>query len=225
MTATAGALTARPNAALGALEAAVRHRRDDPAGLVRAARDGDAEAFAALVRRFEGPVYQQVLRMVRRRSAAEDLAQDVFIRLWRHLGDVPSAEALGGWLRRVAINAVIDYWRKEDARRRKMQTLREHPLARRVLGPAGAMETREAMGSVQAALDRLPPHLRSVLVLRATEGLSYGELADALGISTCAVRSRLSRARREMAHLLKQAEAPVHLERMYRSRDAAGGRG
>ena len=84
MTATAGALTARPNAALGALEAAVRHRRDDPAALVRAARDGDAEAFAALVRRFEGPVYHQVLRMVRRRSAAEDLAQDVFIRLWRH---------------------------------------------------------------------------------------------------------------------------------------------
>jgi len=224
MTATAGVLAARPGGPIGALEQAVRGRRAGLAGLVEAARDGDADAFAELVRRFEAPVYHQVLRMVRRRSVAEDLAQDVFISLWRHLGDVPAEEALGLWLRRVAINAVIDHWRKEDARRRKLEALRAHPLARRALGPAGRMESREAADAVQAALDHLPPHLRSVLVLRATEGLGYGELGRVLGISASAVRSRLFRARQEVARALARADAPIHLERMYRPRDAARGR-
>jgi len=197
MTATAGVLAARPGGPIGALEQAVRGRRAGLAGFVEAARDGDADAFAELVRRFEAPVYHQVLRMVRRRSVAEDLAQDVFISLWRHLGDVPAEEALGLWLRRVAINAVIDHWRKEDARRRKLEALRAHPLA---------------------------PHLRSVLVLRATEGLGYGELGRVLGISASAVRSRLFRARQEVARALARADAPIHLERMYRPRDAARGR-
>ena len=221
MRAIAGVLAAEPNGALGALQRAVRRRQEDLPGLVEAARAGDKDAFAELVRRFEAPVYHQVLRMVRRRSAAEDLAQEVFIRLWRHVQDTPSAEGLAGWLRRVAINAVIDHWRKEDTRRRKLEALREHPLARRALGPASRIETREAVGAVQAALDRLPAHLRSVLVLRATEGLSYDELAEVLSVSSSTVRSRLFRARQEVARHLQRAEAPVHLERMYRPQEAA----
>jgi RNA polymerase sigma-70 factor (ECF subfamily) len=199
-----------------ALTQAVAGRRAALVGILDAARSGDAQAFAALVRRFEKPVYHLVLRMVRQPSVAEDLAQDVFIRLWRHLGGFESAATLPGWLRRVAVNAVIDHWRKEDARRRRLQALREHPLARLALRPSTRMETHEAIDLVQAALEKLPAKLRSVLVLRTAEGMSYEELADVLGTSSSAVRSRLFRARREFEEMLARLKAPEYLARMYR---------
>jgi RNA polymerase sigma-70 factor (ECF subfamily) len=222
MTSAVGVLAAGRRESLGALAEALESRRRDLGGLLEAAREGDGEAFASLVRRFERPVYHLVLRMVRRAAVAEDLAQDVFIRLWRHLGDLESADVLPGWLRRVAVNAVIDHWRKEDARRRKQAAMREHPLARRVVRPSSRMETDESVDAVQAALARLPAKLRSVLVLRATENMSYEELADTLGLSTSAVRSRLFRAREEMQHLLRRAQAPQYLARMYRARRPGG---
>jgi RNA polymerase sigma-70 factor (ECF subfamily) len=202
--------------ALGALSQAVAGRRETLPGLLDAARAGSPDAFAALVRRFEKPVYHLILRMVRRRSAAEDLAQDVFIRLWRNLGEFETAETLPGWLRRVAVNAVIDHWRKQDARERKLQALREHPLARRTVRPSSRMETREAFDAVELALEKLPPKLRSVIVLRSMEGLTYDELADVLGISTSAVRSRLFRARQELEEMLKRVNAADFLADMYR---------
>jgi RNA polymerase sigma-70 factor (ECF subfamily) len=222
MTTAVGVLAVGRNEALGALAEAVAGRRRDLAGFLESAREGDAEAFASLVRRFERPVYQLVLRMVRRGAVAEDLAQDVFIRLWRHLGDIESAEVLPAWLRRVAVNAVIDHWRKEDARRRNLAVLREHPVARHVVRPSSRMETEEGVDAVQGALARLPAKLRSVLVLRAVESMSYEQLADTLGISTSAVRSRLFRAREEMQHLLRRAQAPQYLARMYRARRSEG---
>ena len=222
MTTAVGVLAAGRAESLGALAEALESRRRDLGGLLEAAREGDGEAFASLVQRFERPVYYLVLRMVRRAAVAEDLAQDVFIRLWRHLGDLESADVLPGWLRRVAVNAVIDHWRKEDARRRKLEAMREHPLARRVVRPSSRMETGESVDAVQAALRRLPAKLRSVLVLRAMENMRYEDLADTLGISTSAVRSRLFRAREEMQQLLRRARAPQYLARMYRARSSEG---
>jgi len=217
MTAIAPAASARAEALRGLTDALV-HRRSDPQGLLEAARDGDADAFRALVRRSERSVYHLLLRMVRRPSVAEDLSQDVFIRLWRHLPEVQSAEVLPGWLRRVAVNACIDHWRKEEARRRRLAALREHPIARRAVRPSSRMESREAMDIVQAALRHLPPALRSILILRAAEGLSYDELASCVGISISAVRSRLFRARHELYKALKRLQAPDYLARMYKSR-------
>ncbi len=202
--------------ALAALTEAISTRRATLPGLLDAARAGDGQAFAALVRRFEKPIYHFILRLVRRPSLAEDLAQDAFIRLWRHLDEFESAETLPGWLRRVAVNLVIDHWRKQDARERKLQALREHPLARRAVRPSSRMESREEVDRVEAALAKLPPKLRSVLLLRAREGLSYEELADLLGISAGAVRSRLFRARQELGAELDRLKAPEYLATMYR---------
>lgn len=186
-------------------------------GLLAAARQGNADAFTVLIRTFQAPTYRFILRMVRRAATAEDLSQDVFIRLWQHMGEIESAEMLQPWLRRVAANAVIDHWRKEDARRRRMMMLREHPIARRALRPSSHLETREAMRVVHAALDALPAKLRSVLMLRTQENMSYEEVADVLGMSACAVRSRLFRARQELHRLLRQQKAPEYLARMYQA--------
>ena len=218
MTAAVGVLAAGQaagQAGLSELVDAIGRRQEGLQGLLEAARRGDADAFAAIVRRFEGSTYHFVLRMVRRSATAEDIAQETFVRLWRHLDEVDSAEMLPGWLRRVAANAVIDHWRKEEARQRRMRMLREHPIARRLVKPSTRMESREALDAVQAALNSLPTKLRSVLVLRTMEALSYDELADILDISVHAVRSRLFRARQELLKRLEHASAADHLARMY----------
>lgn len=212
MTAAVGVLGVTP---LASLAEAVSHSRESLPSILEAARDGDADAFAALVHRFEAPTYHFVLRMVRRPAVAEDLSQEVFVRLWHHLNRIEDAEMLPAWLRRVAANAVIDHWRKEEARERRMQVLREHPIARRVVRPSSRMETREAADAVHAAVDQLPAKLRSVLLLRTIEGLRYDELADVLGVSTNAVRSRLFRARQDVLAILRRSTAAEHLAAMY----------
>jgi RNA polymerase sigma-70 factor (ECF subfamily) len=221
MTTAVGTVGDGRTEALAGLTEAVVRRREGTQALLRAARDGDAEAFVELVRGFQGAVYPFILRLVRRPTLAEDLSQDVFVRLWRHIGEMDSAATLGAWLRRVAVNAVIDHWRKEESRRRQMQTLREHPVARHVVRPSARMESQKAVDTVQAALDALPAKLRSVLLLRTVEGLSYDELAETLCISTSAVRSRLFRARHELHEILKHRHAADYLERMYRERGKA----
>jgi RNA polymerase sigma-70 factor (ECF subfamily) len=168
-----------------------------------------------MVRQFQAPTYHFILRMVRRPAVAEDLAQDVFIRLWRHLGEIQSASLLPGWLRRVAANAVIDHWRKDEARNRRMKVFREHPLARYTVRPSSRMESQEALSIVQAALDELPAKLRTVLLLRTQENLSYDEVAEVMGMSVHSVRSRLFRARQELHTILRRKKAADYLARMY----------
>lgn len=222
MTATAGVLGQSQAKPLAALVEAVSESRHGLPHLLEAARNGDADAFAAIIQMFQAPTYQFIARMVRRPAVAEDLAQDVFIRLWRHLGEIDSVSLLPAWLRRVAANAVIDHWRKEESRDRRLQVLREHPIARRVVRPSGRMESREMADVVQAGLDALPAKLRTVLLLRTLEGLSYEEMADVLGLSVNAVRSRLFRARQDLHEILKHKKAADYLADMYRSADAEG---
>jgi RNA polymerase sigma-70 factor (ECF subfamily) len=217
MAAVAGVLAGGRQQALSALAGAVVQSREGLPWLLEAARNGNGEAFTWLVRSFQTPTYQFILRMVRRPATAEDLSQDVFVRLWRHLGEIESAELLPGWLRRVAANAVIDHWRKEEARGRRMKILREHPVARYTVKPSSRMETQEVFDTVRAALDDLPAKLRSVLLLRTQEGMSYEEVAEVLGMSVHAVRSRLFRARQELHEILKHRKAADFLAQMYRT--------
>jgi RNA polymerase sigma factor (sigma-70 family) len=89
--------------------------------------------------------------------------------------------------------------------------------------PSSRLETRETLDAVQAALAALPVKLRSVLVLRTMEDLSYEELSEVLGLSVHAVRSRLFRARQELLTALRQKDAPQYLARMYQPADRRHG--
>ena len=215
MTAAVGVMAGRGDKALSALSQAVSQSREGLAWLLEASCRGDPQAFAELVRRFEASTYRFIHRMVGRAAVAEDLSQEVFLRLWRHLGSLDSADMLPAWLRRVSANAVIDYWRKEESRQRRLQEFREHPIARRMVRPSTRMESREALDAVQEAMGALPAKLKSVLVLRAVEGLRYEELAEVLGVSVNAVRSRLFRARQVLLENLKHHSAAEYLAEMY----------
>jgi len=178
--------------------------------LVASCRTGDPEAFARLVRLHEGMVVSLAARLLGEVEEARDVAQEVFLQVYKRLSAFEGRSSLKTWIYRIAINQCHNRRRFWHRRRRD----REQPLDEAVLAPvlpggrAGAAnpyeETlrRERARQVQAALLELRFEHRSVLVLREVEGLTCEEVAAALGVPEGTVKSRLSRAREAMRRKL-----------------------
>lgn len=166
--------------------------------LVGAARDGDLDAFEALVRRHQGPAYRLALRMTGSAADAEDAAQDAFVDVWRSLHHYRAEASFGVWLARIVTNRCLDLLRT----RRPASALPEALEA-----PGGGASDRAEAHARLTALTRavltLPPDARAALVLREFQGLSYGEVADVLGVSLAAVKGRIHRARLELAAMME----------------------
>ena len=170
----------------------------DDQALVRAAREGDEPAFAELFQRYYGLVYRLAFRMAGSAEEAEDLAQEVFIRLYRRPPELADGETLRPWLYRVTANLGLNALR---ARRRYHDRLLrwfrlEWPLTR---GSAVAreLEQKEASELAQKLLAALPERDRAILVLRHS-GLTYEEIASALGVQPSSVGTLLARAERRV---------------------------
>jgi len=179
--------------------------------LVASCRTGDAEAFARLVRLHEAMVVNLASRLLGNVEEARDVAQDVFLQVYKRLAAFEGRSSLKTWIYRIAVNQCHNRRRFWHRRRRD----RETPLDERQLaGPllAGLPSTAwspydetlrlERARCVQAALLDLCFEHRSVLVLREVEGLSCEEVATALGVPEGTVKSRLSRAREAMRRKL-----------------------
>jgi RNA polymerase sigma-70 factor (ECF subfamily) len=159
--------------------------RDD--ALARA-RSGDATAFATLVRQYQAMVFSLALHMLRSRTAAEDLAQDVFIELYRNVGRIESGAHATAWLRKVTSHRCID----EIRRRQHRPELQVEEMPEAVAAPVARdlfLEDR-----VQRLLVGLPPRARMVIVLRFQEELEPAEIADALDMPVNTVKSHLRRS-------------------------------
>jgi RNA polymerase sigma-70 factor (ECF subfamily) len=162
--------------------------------LVARAKEGDMDAYERLVKAFERPVYYLCLRMTGAPQAADDLAQETFIRAYGALAGFKEGLDFYAWLRRIAVNAALNDLRA---------TKREEPLGDRDPAhykdlPQDELLRREAERKVQEALGALPSDQRTVLVLRVFEDRSYRDIARDLGISQGTVMSRLSRARKKL---------------------------
>jgi len=178
--------------------------------LVASCRTGDPEAFARLVRLHEGMVMNLAARLLGEVEEARDVAQEVFLQVYKRLGGFEGRSSLRTWIYRIAINQCHNRRRFWHRRRRD----RERPLDEAVLAPVLPGERacaaspyeetlrRERARQVQAALLELRFEHRSVLVLREVEGLSCEEVAAALGVPEGTVKSRLSRAREAMRRKL-----------------------
>ncbi|MBM3309952.1 MAG: sigma-70 family RNA polymerase sigma factor [Candidatus Aminicenantes bacterium] len=167
--------------------------------LVAKAKEGDMNAFEDLVRAFQKPIYYLCLRMARAPQAADDLAQETFIKAFFALPQFRDGLDFYAWIRRIAVNSALNYLR--SARR-------EEPLGDREAKdmntqPQDELLSHEAEKRFQEALAALPSDQKSVFILRVYENLSYREIAQTLGVSEGTVMSRLSRAR----HKLKDALA------------------
>ena len=162
------------------------------AELVAASAD-DVRAFGELVRRHQDFVYGAAMRVVRNPTIAEDLAQEAFVRAYRGLPDFRSESQLRSWLYRIVTNLALNaVTRKREFAHEDIPERTIAPSAER--GAEGAL-LREQM---YRAIEDLPEDLRTYLVLREFEGMTYQEIADATGLPLNTVRTRILRGRRAL---------------------------
>ena len=153
--------------------------------LIRAAREGSTEAFEALYRRSWPHAYRTAYLIVRDEAAAEDIAQEAFLRAIRSLDRFDRRRPFAPWLHRIVANRAID-WARARAHRREVG---DAPLGALTAAPAEAPDE-----DLAAALAGLPPEQRAVVVLRYLLGYTPGEIADLLELPRGTVNSRMRRA-------------------------------
>lgn len=174
-----------------------------------------AERFEAFVRTYQDMVFATAVRLLGAPADAEDIAQTVFLRAFERFDDIGSSPAAGGWLKTVARNACLNHLSRYRGRMRLFSEM-ERPdggpvedepwLANRPSNAGAAEDEEERLEAVERALRGLPDHQRVPLVLFHFEGLSYQEIADALGISLGKAKTDIHRGREALRHLL----APDH---------------
>ncbi len=170
----------------------------------RGAQRGDAGAFRELLDGSHETVFRLAAALVGDRDEAADVVQETYIRAWNALEELREPDAVLGWLCRIARNCARDrrrgWW---DRLRAPLEPAeRDDPAHAEAPAPDEALLSAERAGSVRRALGRLPEKHRVVLVLREVEGMSYEEIAEALGVPVGTVESRLHRARAGLARRL-----------------------
>jgi RNA polymerase sigma-70 factor (ECF subfamily) len=183
--------------------------------LLERAASGEPQAFEALVLRYQDRVYGLALRLTRSPEEAEDVTQDAFLKAYRALASFRGGSSFYTWLFRIAFNAAQSRLRSLGRlhAREKPTAAAERPEeddppevaepASQDPGPADLAEQRDSVARVERAIEELEPGHRAVVVLRDVEGLSYGEIAEVTGSTRAAVKSRLHRARGELARKLE----------------------
>jgi RNA polymerase sigma-70 factor (ECF subfamily) len=166
--------------------------------LVLRAKEGDMDAFEHLIKAYQRPVYFLCLRMTGAPQAADDLAQESFIRAYGALSRFENGRDFYAWLRRIAVNACLNHLR---AARREEPLGDREPVPYRDM-PQDELLGREAERMFQEALGSLPSDQRSVFILRVFENMSYRDIARNLHLTEGTVMSRLSRARDKLRALL-----------------------
>ncbi len=189
-----------------ALKAAVE---TNGAELVRRARAGDGVAWEEIVSGFSRRIFNLAYRFTSSVEAAEDLTQEVFIRIYRTLEQYdPKQGDLSNWLMRLARNLIIDDYRhrQRNPQNTMADTVDDHQYHLRALGSSAQkeLERRETAAQVQEGIDKLPPDLKTCVILRDIEELSYQEIVDALKIPEGTVKSRINRGRIELAKILRR---------------------
>jgi RNA polymerase sigma-70 factor (ECF subfamily) len=180
--------------------------------LVRRVQRGDKGAFDALVLKYQHKLVKLVMRYVRNPAEAEDIAQEAFIKAYRALPQFRGDSAFYTWLYRIAINtaknAVVSRDRSPvDYDLDRSNTDESYDMQGRMKDsetPEGLVLTDEIRSTVNAAIDALPEDLRTAIVLRELEGLSYEEIAAAMACPVGTVRSRIFRAREAIDRRLRE---------------------
>jgi RNA polymerase sigma-70 factor (ECF subfamily) len=176
---------------------------------------GDETAWEELVRLHTRQVYGLCLRFTGSNPEAQDLTQEVFLRIFRTLGTFRAAEgSFGTWLARVTRNLLIDHYRRTrqdratDSIEEQLPMLEEAGAAASVR-PDQAVAGREASEILQATLQRLSPELREAVILRDLQEMEYREIAQVLEIPEGTVKSRINRGRAELGRLLRKQKLAV----------------
>ena len=199
-------LLARPWVNVTASEADNQQATDY--ALAQAASSGDIPAFEELYGRHNRRVYSLCLRMTQNQSEAEDLAQEVFIQLFRKIGSFRGESAFTTWLHRLTVNQVLMHFRKRGVRMEQTTEDGETPI-QVVHGTENPMQMPVVDRiAIDKAIGQLPPGYRTVFVLHDVEGHEHEEIARMLGCSVGTSKSQLHKARMKLRTLLRQQFEP-----------------
>ena len=186
---------------------------DDDLRLVARAQAGDMRSYDALITRHRGRIFAMIRNMIHQEADAWDLSQEVFIKAWQALPKFEAKARFSTWLYRIAHNTVYDW-----ARKRKVESageLNDEIFQRERIDPAAStapaaadspddsMAHGELREKIEAALAKLSPEHREVVILKDVQGLSYKEIADAMESTLGTVMSRLFYARQKLQAMLK----------------------
>jgi RNA polymerase sigma-70 factor (ECF subfamily) len=175
----------------------------DEATLIERVKNGDQQAFEDLVSRYENKVYRLAIKLTRNETLAEEVMQEVFLKIYEKIGTFRGESALSSWIYRIAANACFAKLNLEkrhqhadldDTMPQAEIALQERQDTSHEL-PDRPLLTSEALSVISRAIERLPEDFRVVLTLRDVEGMSNEEVARVLELSVPAVKSRLHRAR------------------------------
>jgi RNA polymerase sigma-70 factor (ECF subfamily) len=182
----------------------------DDKQLVEGARRGDAAAFRQLVTRHQRRAYAVALGMVHDPDDAKDVCQEAFLKVHKNIATFEGDAQFFTWLYRIVVNLCIDHLRKKRGHQVEFDETQAHDdpdeggIAPHRTGfdPARALSDKELRKQILAALDKLSPAHRTVLVMREVEGLSYQDMADTMKCSIGTIMSRLFHARKKMQQML-----------------------
>jgi RNA polymerase sigma-70 factor, ECF subfamily len=205
----------RPSQEASNKEARRREAEEDRELILRAQK-GDQAAFRRLVERHQRRAFAIAMGLVRDENDARELVQDAFLRVYRNLNSFQGGSSFFTWLYRIVTNLAIDLMRKPGRRDAELvdgqaasDEPTDFPLVSRIDGadPIDVMRRREIASRIQAALDALPPYHRGVILMREVEGMSYEEMAVAMGVSKGTIMSRLFHARQKLQRALADCYA------------------
>ena len=196
--------------------------------LLNKARDGDVAAFEDLMSTHYKKVYNICYRMVNNPEDASELAQETFLKVYRHIADFKGNSSISTWLYRIASNVCLDFLRKN----KKYQTVSMEKEAFEDLqikdmissveeGPEKIVESNAKKAAIKEALSKMNEHNRNAVILRDFMNLSYEEMSNTLNLPIGTVKSRISRARNELRALLCSGEE--HLFTDYVKKDRREG--
>jgi RNA polymerase sigma-70 factor, ECF subfamily len=178
--------------------------------LIEKAKLGDRAAFRELVERHQRRAFAIAVALVRDENDAREVVQEAFLRVHRGLESFHGGSSFFTWLYRIVTNLSIDLMRKPARREaeldegRKLEDEADLPLLARIDGadPVDMVRRTEIAARIQTALDALPPYHRGVILMREIEGMSYEEMARAMGVSKGTIMSRLFHARQKLQRAL-----------------------
>lgn len=183
---------------------------DEKKRIQQAAR-GDHAAFEWLVEQYQTPVYRLCLRMTNNPEDAADLTQESFLKAWKNLESFHFESAFSTWLYRLSTNTCLDFLRQLKRRPTVSLVTEDDEGDEQVMdvadptpGPEEQVLNTLDREQLSAAMARLPEEQRQLLILRAVNGLSYGEIAQILGVKEGTIKSRLARARENLRKKLLQ---------------------
>jgi RNA polymerase sigma-70 factor (ECF subfamily) len=193
-----------------------KHIKAEDAALIERWRRGDISAIERLVGKYQGRIYNLILKICANPDSAAELTQDTFVKIIENIDRFESRSSFYTWAFRIAVNLALNYCKRKTTVRwtsLDAETVADDEQTKQSLAailqdekspdPAQIAENRELCRLVQAALDKLDDEQKTIIVLRDIEGMDYAQIAEVLVVELGTVKSRLSRARAALRHLLE----------------------